>query len=77
MEDLSVLLPNVGDSGATQDAMVGVLAAPLRVEGSAVQSNGKALLLRGAGEHPGSKFHQEGVGVKQLFSHGFALLFDV
>ena len=64
MDDLTLLFPDVGDGGAPQGAVVGVLAAALRVEGGAVQRDGKALLVRGAGEDPGGELHQKRVLVE-------------
>ena len=72
VEDFPVLLLHMGNGSAAQDAVVGVLATPFRVEGGAVQGDGEAVPLRDAGEDLGGKFHQEGIGVEEFFRHNGA-----
>ena len=67
MENHAVLFVDIGDGGISQGAVVCRLAAPLRVEGGAVQGHQIAGFGRLTGEDPGGEGGLIGVLVIEFF----------
>ena len=69
VDHLPLLLMGVGDRYAAQDALVTRLAAPLGVEGRAVQNHLPAVLPLLTGEDLGGEFFHKSVVVVKFFCH--------